>query len=59
MAGEPFHAPGGSFLPLVATAIMIWMLTTLEWKELAAATGLVLISGLVYWVIEHKSASGA
>jgi amino acid transporter len=54
MAGEPFRAPGGSFPPLIATAIMVWMLTTLEWKELAAATGLVLVSGFVYWRIGHK-----
>ncbi|PWU12299.1 MAG: amino acid permease [Verrucomicrobia bacterium] len=56
MAGEPFRAPGGTLLPLAAAAIMVWMLTTLEWKELAAATGLVLVSAVVYWFIEHKRA---
>jgi amino acid transporter len=54
MEGEPFRAPGGPFVPLLAAAIMIWALTTLEWKELAAAGGLVLGSGTAYWIYERK-----
>jgi amino acid transporter len=50
MEGEPFRAPGGVFVPLLASAIMIWMLTTLEWKELVAAAGLVIVSGVAYWI---------
>lgn len=55
MAGEPFRAPGGSFVPLAATAIIVWMLTTLEWKELAAAAGLVAVSGAIYGIRERKA----
>ena len=43
-------------MPLTAAVIMVWMLTTLEWKELAAVTGLAIVSGFVYWLIEHKRA---
>jgi APA family basic amino acid/polyamine antiporter len=50
MDGEPFHAPGGSFVPLAASAIIVWMLTTLEWRELVAAITLVAVSGTVYWM---------
>jgi len=50
MAGEPFRAPGGPFVPLAASAIMVWLLTTLEKKELAAAAGLVFVSGAVYGI---------
>jgi amino acid transporter len=50
MEGVPFRAPGGMWVPLPASAIMIWMLTTLEGKELLAAAGLVVISGVVYWI---------
>jgi hypothetical protein len=50
MDGEPFHAPGGSFVPLAASAIIVWMLTTLEWRELAAAIALVAVSGTGYWI---------
>jgi hypothetical protein len=59
MAGTPFRATGGSFVPLTAAVIMVWMLTTLEWKELAAVTGLAIVSGFVYWLIEHKRAMAA
>src|SRR5882724_9987053 len=53
MAGEPFRAPGGPFVPLAASAIIVWMLTTLERKEIAAAAGLVIVSGAVYAICEH------
>jgi amino acid transporter len=58
MEGEPFRAPGGLFVPLLAAAIMIWMLTTLELKELAAAAVLVLVSGVAYW-LHGRSTKGA
>ena len=48
MEGVPFRAPGGMLVPLLASVIMVWMLSTLEWKELLAASGLVVISGLIY-----------
>jgi basic amino acid/polyamine antiporter, APA family len=50
MDGEPFHAPGGSFVPLAASAIILWMLSTLAWRELIAAFTLVAASGSVYWL---------
>jgi len=46
--GEPFRAPGGPFAPLAASAIIAWMLTTLELKELAAALVLIGASGTFY-----------
>jgi amino acid transporter len=58
MEGEPFRAPGGPLVPLVASAIMIWMLTTLEWKELVAAAGLVVAAGAIYWVWERRRRPG-
>jgi basic amino acid/polyamine antiporter, APA family len=54
MDGEPFHAPGGSFVPVAASAIIVWMLTTLEWRELIAAFILVAVSGLVYWLYGRR-----
>jgi len=57
MAGEPFRAPGGPYVPLAASAIMVWMLTTLEWKELAEAAGLVIVSGAIYGLRERMRAN--
>ena len=48
--GEAFRIPGGPFVPLAACAIIVWMLTTLKWKELIAAFALVAVSSLVYWL---------
>lgn len=50
MDGKPFHAPGGSFVPLAASAIIVAILTTLEWRELIAAFVIVGVSGTIYWL---------
>jgi APA family basic amino acid/polyamine antiporter len=52
-AGSPFRAPGGSFVPLAASAIILWLLSTLAWAELAAALSLVAASGVVYAMQER------
>jgi basic amino acid/polyamine antiporter, APA family len=50
MDGEPFHAPGGWFVPLAASLIIVWMLTTLRWQELVGAFVIVAVSAIVYSV---------
>jgi amino acid transporter len=46
--GPPFRAPGGAFVPLAASAIIVWLLSTLSWAELVAAVSLVALSGVSY-----------
>jgi hypothetical protein len=48
MAGAPFVAPGGALVPLGASAIIVWMLSTLSMSELGAAALLVAVSGIGY-----------
>lgn len=48
MASAPFVAPGGALVPLAASAIIVWMLSTLPTGELAAAASLVAVSGIAY-----------
>ena len=50
MASAPFVAPGGVLVPLAASAIIVWMLSTLPAGELAAAASLVAVSGIAYTV---------
>jgi APA family basic amino acid/polyamine antiporter len=50
---EPFRAPGGPFVPLAASAIIVGALLSLEWKELTAALGLALVAGTAYAVQER------
>jgi positive regulator of sigma E activity len=52
-AGPPFRAPGGSLVPLAASALILWLLSTLAWVELAAAMFLVVVSGGAYALQEH------
>jgi amino acid transporter len=46
--GPPFRSPGGAFVPLAASGIIVWMLSTLQWTELTAAALLVVLSGAAY-----------
>lgn len=48
MDSAPFVAPGGALVPLGASAIIVWMLSTLSAGELAAAALLVAVSGIGY-----------
>ena len=48
MAGIPFRAPGGSVVPLAASALIIWLLSTLAITEVVATTILVVVSAAVY-----------
>jgi basic amino acid/polyamine antiporter, APA family len=50
MDGAPFRAPGGWFVPLAAVLIIVWMLSMLRWQELAAAFGILAVSGIAYSV---------
>ena len=52
-SGPPYRAPGGSFVPLAASAIILWLLSTLAWAELAAALSFVAASGGVYALQER------
>jgi basic amino acid/polyamine antiporter, APA family len=46
----PFLVPGGPFVPLAASAIIVATLLSLQWKELTAALGMVLVTGTAYLV---------
>ena len=53
MAGIPFRAPGGSLVPLAASALIIWLLSTLATMEVVATTVLVVVSATVYALQER------
>jgi amino acid transporter len=59
MAGAPFRAPGGPFVPLAASAIIIWMLASLERQEIVAAACLVVGSGVAYAIRAYWVAGSA
>lgn len=50
MAGPPFVAPGGALVPIAAAAIIVALLSTLDWGELAAGAGLAAIGAAGYWL---------
>jgi amino acid transporter len=51
--GAPFRVPGGALVPLAASAIILWLLSTLSWKEVVAAMFLVVASGVFYALQER------
>jgi len=50
--GTPFVAPGGTLVPLAASAIIVWLLSTLTWVELASALAVAIAAAVVYAVRE-------
>ena len=57
MDGTPFRAPGGRFVPLLASAIIVWMLAMLQWRELAAAFLIIVVSGIGYRFLDRRIAA--
>jgi len=56
LAGKPFRAPGGVLVPIAAAAIIVWLLSTLTWPELATTAGLAIVSGLTYGLLQRRVA---
>jgi hypothetical protein len=48
MAGTPFWVPSGPVVPLLVTAIIVWLLSNLAPGELAAAVSFVL-AGIAFY----------
>jgi APA family basic amino acid/polyamine antiporter len=47
-SGAPFVAPGGPVVPIAAAAIIIWLLSTLAWREMVATAVFVAACAVVY-----------
>ncbi|HEV7703596.1 MAG TPA: amino acid permease [Gemmatimonadaceae bacterium] len=46
--GVPFRIAGGPIVPLLACAVVIWLLTSARAVEFLAAAGVVVVSSLIY-----------
>ena len=49
-AGTPFVAPGGPFVPIAASVMILWLLSTLAMREMIATLSFVAVVGLIYYV---------
>lgn len=47
-AGEPFVAPGGALVPIGAASIIVWLLSTLTWRELIASGAFVAVTAAIF-----------
>ena len=54
-AGAPFVAPGGALVPIAAVGIIIWLLSSLAWRELIAGSAIVLVTAAIYAVREFRN----
>jgi amino acid transporter len=53
--GTPFVAPGGAVVPLAASAIIVWLLSTLARYELVATLIFVAVAAVAYAIV-HRPA---
>jgi len=56
-SGSGFRAPGGVAVPIAASAIIVWMLSTLAWTELAAAA-VVSVASAAFYTWQERSRGG-
>lgn len=53
-AGPPFIAPGGPVVPLAASGIIVWLLSTLTWPELGGMLGFVVFFAIIFAIREAR-----
>ncbi len=56
-AGPPFVAPGGPIVPIAASVLILWLLSTLALREMLATLAFVIITALVYYARDAKMKS--
>ncbi len=42
-------------VPVAAAAIILWLLSTLAWREMVATLSFVIIAALIYWLPRKPS----
>ena len=55
----PFRVAGGPIVPLLACAVVVWLLTSARAVEFLAAAGVVVIATLLYWLRPRRRTNGA
>jgi APA family basic amino acid/polyamine antiporter len=50
MGGVPFEVPGGPVVPVLAGAVILWLLSQATRRELAVQAAVVLFAGGFYWL---------
>jgi basic amino acid/polyamine antiporter, APA family len=53
--GAPFRVAGGPIVPLLACAVVVWLLTSARAVEFLAAAGVVVIATLLYWARPRRA----
>jgi APA family basic amino acid/polyamine antiporter len=49
-SGAPFRVAGGPVVPLFASAVVVWLLSSARGVEFLAAAGVVAIASVLYWL---------
>jgi basic amino acid/polyamine antiporter, APA family len=49
-ANAPFRVPGGPIVPLLASAVVVWLLASARPVEFLATAAVVAIAGVLYWL---------
>ena len=55
----PFRVPGGPIVPLLASAVVVWLLASARAVEFLAAAAVVVIAAVLYWLRPRRGAEGA
>jgi APA family basic amino acid/polyamine antiporter len=56
--GAPFRVAGGPVVPLLASGVVVWLLTTASWREYAAV-GVVLVVTTMLFLVRRRAVRAA
>lgn len=48
--GIPFSIPGGALVPVLAVAVIVWILTSVTFKEFAVVGGALAVAAALFWI---------
>jgi APA family basic amino acid/polyamine antiporter len=53
----PFRVPGGPLVPLLACAVVVWLLSSARAVEFLAAAAVVVVAAVLYWLRPRRGAT--
>ena len=57
--GVPFRIPGGPVVPILASVVVVWLLTSARAVEFLAAAGVVVLSSALYWLRRRRAVAAS
>jgi basic amino acid/polyamine antiporter, APA family len=55
--GPPFRIPGGATVPILASVVVLWLLSNAARREIVAIVAVMIVASILYWVRKWRVAA--